>query len=64
MNISVIIPVYNEENYINEIIKKVNNIKINKEIIVINDGSTDSTKQKLKQINVDKIKIIKATKIS
>lgn len=58
MNISVIIPVYNEENYINEIIKKVNNIKINKEIIVINDGSTDSTKQKLKQINVDKIKII------
>ena len=47
MNISVIIPVYNEEKYIDKIIKKVDEVNINKEIIVVNDGSTDGTKQKL-----------------
>ena len=58
MDISVIIPVYNEEKYIDEIIKKVNLVKIKKEIIVINDGSTDSTIQKLEKINLTNLKII------
>tara|TARA_B100000795_G_scaffold263343_1_gene242396 strand:- start:1180 stop:1884 length:705 start_codon:yes stop_codon:yes gene_type:complete len=58
VSISVIIPVYNEENYINEIIKKVNEVKIKKEIIVINDGSTDCTKKKLKKIRINNLKII------
>ena len=50
--ISVIIPAYNEENAIggtiDEIIKvmKQNNIYQDSEIIVINDGSTDDTKNK------------------
>ena len=58
MDISVIIPVYTEEKYIAEIIKKVNLVKIKKEIIVINDGSTDSTIQKLEKINLTNLKII------
>ena len=57
MDISVIIPVYNEEKYINKIIEKVNDVKIKKEIIVVNDGSTDNTIQELK-INLSNIKII------
>jgi glycosyltransferase involved in cell wall biosynthesis len=42
---SVIIPVYNEENTVQEILDKVNHIRknINLEIIVVNDGSTDRT---------------------
>ena len=44
MIISIIIPVYNEENFIKELLIKVNNIKdLRKEVIVINDKSTDNT---------------------
>ena len=45
MKISVIIPCFNEENTIIEILKKVNNQKKNFdiEIIISDDGSTDST---------------------
>ena len=43
INISVIIPVYNEETTCNEIINKVKKINLVKEIIVVDDGSTDST---------------------
>tara|TARA_B100000925_G_C21882667_1_gene419205 strand:- start:62 stop:754 length:693 start_codon:yes stop_codon:yes gene_type:complete len=47
MKISVIIPVYNEKNYILEILKKVNNKKkeFDLEIIIVDDGSEDGTKQ-------------------
>jgi len=50
MQLSIIIPAFNEENTILELLKKVNNQR-NKnydlEIIVINDNSTDSTKKLL-----------------
>ena len=42
--ISIIIPVFNEERTINKILKKILLIQFEKEIIVINDGSTDETK--------------------
>ena len=41
--LSVIIPVYNEEKTIKKILQKVNQIKLDLEVIVINDGSNDST---------------------
>lgn len=43
--ITIIIPVYNEEKTIKEILDKVKNIQIplEKEIIVVNDGSTDGS---------------------
>ena len=45
MLISIIIPVYNEEDYIKKLLTRVNSIKeLNKEIIVVNDKSTDNTK--------------------
>ena len=46
MKLSVIIPVYNEESTIAEVIRRVSNINIegvDKEIIVADDGSTDRT---------------------
>lgn len=44
--ISVIIPVYNEKKYLTELIKKVEevNFGLEKEIILVDDGSTDGTK--------------------
>jgi glycosyltransferase involved in cell wall biosynthesis len=48
MKISVIVPCYNEISTISEIINKINKIQISKEIIIIDDLSTDGTKEKIK----------------
>jgi len=48
--VSVIIPVYNESEYIDDILKNLNFEWI-KEIIVINDGSKDDSLNKLKKYN-------------
>ena len=48
--LSIIIPVYNEEGTIDEVIRRVMQVKLtgwNKQIIVVDDGSTDGTKKKL-----------------
>ena len=59
MKVSIIIPCYNEHKTIDQIINKIlNQTKIEKEIIIIDDCSTDGTKEILKKnINskVDKI---------
>ena len=57
IEISVIIPIYNEESTCNEIINKVKSVNLVKEIIVVDDASTDSTFEILKRI--DDINIIK-----
>ncbi|HEY5600878.1 MAG TPA: glycosyltransferase family 2 protein [Patescibacteria group bacterium] len=56
--VSIIVPVYNEEKTIGEIIKRIKNVKYSKnfEIIVVNDGSTDNTAKILQSI--DGIKIL------
>ena len=53
MKISVIVPVFNEEKYILNILEKINNQKKknNLEIIVSDDASTDGTKDILKKNN-------------
>ncbi len=54
-SINIIIPVYNEEKYISEvisdIIKHVSNSKERYRIIIINDGSTDNTSEEIKKIS-------------
>lgn len=45
MKISVIIPVYNEKNTIEEILRRVQNTKIPSEIVIVDDGSTDGTRE-------------------
>jgi len=51
--ISIIIPVYNAENYIEKCLDKVLQIPIEKEVIVINDGSKDETLNKAKKYTKD-----------
>jgi dolichol-phosphate mannosyltransferase len=43
MKLSVIIPVYNEENHIKDVIRQVQSVDIEKEIIVVDDCSTDNS---------------------
>jgi len=49
--LSIIVPAYNEENTIQHILKKINEVvliqQIEKEIIVVNDCSQDQTEQKV-----------------
>jgi len=59
MKLSVIIPVYNEESTIREVIEKVRNVKLEKEIIIVDDGSTDRTSEILKdEKKFDEITIV------
>ena len=51
MNVSVIIPVYNEKSTIEEILKRVEAQEIATEILVIDDGSIDGTRDILAAMN-------------
>jgi glycosyltransferase involved in cell wall biosynthesis len=51
MNLSVVIPVYNEVDNIVEILKRVQALKLANEIIVVDDGSTDGTRDVLKKLD-------------
>ena len=56
--LSVIIPVYNEENTIEAIINKINSLSIEKEIIVVNDCSKDRTESILRGLSLNNLKVI------
>jgi glycosyltransferase involved in cell wall biosynthesis len=58
MKLSVIIPVFNEENTIREILRRVEAVDIAKEIIVVNDGSTDNTSALLKEQKMAALKVV------
>lgn len=47
MKLSVVIPVYNEARTVTALIEKVRDVAIDKEIIVVNDGSSDGTRESL-----------------
>lgn len=59
--LSVIIPAYNEAKTIREILEKINSVGIDKEIIVIDNGSFDETAKILRDIKYDNLKIIHHT---
>lgn len=53
MKLSIVIPVFNEEDTIEKIIQKVDQVKLDveKEIVIVDDGSTDRTRQLLEKIS-------------
>ena len=52
MRLSVVIPVYNEVETIKEIVSRVLAVDFEKEIIIVDDGSTDGTREQLEEISV------------
>jgi len=59
MKLSVIIPVFNEKSTIEEIIRRVQTAEVGfeKEIIVVDDGSEDGTRQVLENLNHPNVEI-------
>ena len=49
MKLSVVIPVYNEKRTLSELICRVEEVKLEKEIIIVDDASTDGTRDLLKK---------------
>ncbi len=60
MKLSVIIPVYNERDTIEEIIRRVRavDLDLEKEIIVVDDGSTDGTREVLQSLDLPRTRIL------
>jgi glycosyltransferase involved in cell wall biosynthesis len=57
MRLSVVIPVYNERDTILEVVSRVNKVPLEKEIIIVDDFSTDGTREVLQNFSHNNVKI-------
>ena len=57
MKLSVLIPVYNEERTLEEVVRRVCAVQMPKEIILVDDGSNDQSPQILKKLQENKDRI-------
>lgn len=56
--LSIVIPVYNEINTIDEIVRRVQDVRFEKEIIIVDDCSNDGTRERIREIPGDNIRKI------
>ncbi len=53
MKVSIIIPVYNEEQHVLEVLRRVARVPLEKELIVVDDSSRDGTQEVLAKVSAD-----------
>ncbi|HZV80917.1 MAG TPA: glycosyltransferase family 2 protein [Geobacteraceae bacterium] len=58
MKVSVVIPVYNESDTVLQVVAAVSAVDLEKEIIIVDDGSTDGTRELLATIANPAVKVI------
>jgi dolichol-phosphate mannosyltransferase len=57
--VSVIVPVYNEVAHVDEILQAIHASPVKKEIVIVDDGSTDGTREKLQALPpLDEVTIV------
>ena len=58
MKLSIIMPVYNERAMIAEVLDVVRRVPVDKEIVVVDDGSTDGTRDWLQRYSADGVEVV------
>ena len=60
MKLSIVIPVYNEKSTVEEIIRRVQavDVGLEKEIVVVDDGSTDGTRAILSRLSAENVRVV------
>ena len=58
MKVSIIMPVYNEKPTLLEILEKVEAVDLDKEIILVDDGSTDGSREILESLEPGRAKVV------
>lgn len=60
MKVTILIPCFNEEQTIGQVIERIMKIDapFEKEVLVVNDGSTDQSEQKIREIGNDAVRLI------
>lgn len=54
--LTIIIPCYNENNTIEKIVKKIKAVNLQKELVIVDDKSTDGSREKIKKLKYNFIK--------
>lgn len=58
MKLSILIPIYNEHTTVLEILQRVRAVPFEKEIIAVDDGSTDGTRELLPQVEREGVTVL------
>ncbi len=56
--LSVVMPVYNEVDTVLEVIDRVLNLDLQVELVIVDDGSTDGTRNKLTAIEDERVRVV------
>ena len=51
MKVSVVVPVYNEVGTLGELVKRLQRLPRNIEILLVDDGSTDGSREQIKELS-------------
>ena len=57
MKLSVVMPVYNEAGTVREILDRVIAVPVEKEVIIVDDGSTDGTREILRYLDLPDVRV-------
>ena len=55
--LSVVVPVFNERETIEQVLQRIQAVEIDKEIVIVDDGSTDGTREFLRDLRADEIRV-------
>jgi glycosyltransferase involved in cell wall biosynthesis len=56
--LSVVIPVYNERQWVRELIRRVQAVPVPKELVVVDDCSTDGTRDILRELEGENVRVV------